>query len=486
MKQILTILNLLILSLVQTLTAQSPSTFQWYFGNHIHFDFTSGNLEVDTINPFISFEGTCSVSNELGELLFISRGDLWESEEFSKVYDRNFNLMPNGDSLLACYSAIQSTIGVKIPYETDKYYLFTNSAAETNYINGINYSIIDMTLNNGLGDVDIAQKNVYLNNSETSNSEAMTIVRHCNGEDYWLISEEVICLDYPYECAPNGNFIIYLITTNNVTLAGNYQGVGYCCGQMKFNPQSTKMVYGGYIYDFNNQTGLFSNPINLNIEINTQSSIGMASFSASGTKLYLKEVWGSLYQFDLSENNFQNFPQEIEFDFPFFGLPNGPMQLAPDGKIYLSWSNAQYASPWPYIGVINYPENTGSNCDIDLNAINITGYSGQCLQSMPSYIESDIVTDPTTIDWSCHVDISEYNSSKEKLYPNPADNFVYLQSDKTQSIIKITILDGQGIIVKEKMDSFDKISISNLSTGYYFIKIIYSGHTSVVYNLIKI
>lgn len=246
---------------------QSPSVNHWFFGNHVHFDFNGGNLIVDTLSPFLSYEGTCTISDDSGEILFISMGVTYPpSAIYSKVYDANFNVMPNGDSLLASISAIQASIAIKIPGSTSKYYLFNNSAQETEYWDGITYSVIDMSLNNGLGDVDVSNKNIQIpHEDETSNSEAMTIVRHCNGNDFWLITEQVVCVDFPFGCYPNNNLLIYSISETGVSYEGAYQGLGYCCGAMKFNPQGNKFYYGNILYDFDNETGTFSNPIDRSI-----------------------------------------------------------------------------------------------------------------------------------------------------------------------------------------------------------------------------
>ncbi len=450
---------------------QSPTVNHWFMGNGIHLDFNGGALNVDTLSQLFCYEGTFTMSDDSGDMLFVSMG-LPDTYIYSNVYDANLNIMPNGDSLFASSSAIQASISVKVPGSTNQYYLFNNSSQENQYLEGITYSIIDMSLNNGLGDVDVLNKNILLpQDPETSNSEAMTIARHCNGVDYWLITEKVICDDFPYDCYPNNSFQIYSITASGVAYESEYQGSGWCCGQMKFNPLGNKMYYGNILYDFDNETGQFSNPIDLNEAINTQTSLGMASFSQSGAKLYIKEVWGDLFQFDLTLQDFQNSPISILLNWPTaWSKPNGPMQLAPNGKIYLAWNDAQYVTPWKFLGVINEPESIGASCDIELDAIPVPGYSNQVLQSIPSFVESDLSIDGVVS--GCTTSVSDLQENLLVIYPNPVIDIIHINGIDKHELVGISIVDNLGRLHFENIDKPSLgTNVSELKSGYYIVQL---------------
>ena len=467
------IILMLLFILISTLNfGQSPTANHWFMGNGTHLDFNDGSLNVDTLSPLFCYEGTFTMSDDSGDILFVSMG-LPNTPIYSNVYDANLNIMPNGDSLFASSSAIQASISVQVPGSNSQYYLFNNSSEETQYVEGITYSIIDMSLNNGLGDVDVLNKNILLpQDPETSNSEAMTIARHCNGVDYWLITEKVICDDFPYECYPNNSFQIYSITESGVAYESEYQGTGWCCGQMKFNSLGNKMYYGNILYDFDNETGQFSNPIDLNVAINTQTSLGMASFSQSGDKLYIKEVWGDLFQFDLTLQNFQNSPISISLDWPTaWSKPNGPMQLAPNGKIYLAWSDAQYATPWKFLGVINEPESIGTSCDVVLDAIPVMGYSNnQVLQSIPSFVESDLSS--TGVVSGCMTSVSDLQDNFLVIYPNPVFDIIHIDGIDKHDLVGISIVDNLGRLYFENTDKPPlRLNVSDLKSGYYIVQL---------------
>jgi hypothetical protein len=118
----------------------------WCFGDKAGLTFSNGNPQAFTSSQMTSIEGCASVSDPVtGKLLFYSNG--------LQVWDANNNVMPNGNGLLAGPST-SSTQGVFItpyPGNAKLYYLFTTDETSNGGANGIRYSLIDLSLNNGLG-----------------------------------------------------------------------------------------------------------------------------------------------------------------------------------------------------------------------------------------------------------------------------------------------------------------------------------------------
>jgi len=71
-----------------------------------------------------------------------------------------------------------------LPKQNDcsKYYVFTTG----DHITGgyFYYSIVDMCLNGGLGDVT-STKNVLIN---SNSAEKLTAIKHANGKDVWIVT----------------------------------------------------------------------------------------------------------------------------------------------------------------------------------------------------------------------------------------------------------------------------------------------------------
>src|SRR5690606_15921044 len=91
---------------------------------------------------------------------------------------------PNGFGLWGHPSSSQSAIIVPLPGSDSIYYIFTTEAFGISAPR-FSYSIVNMNLSGGLGDVIV--KNILINQSV---SEQLSAVRHSNGIDYWIIVHE--------------------------------------------------------------------------------------------------------------------------------------------------------------------------------------------------------------------------------------------------------------------------------------------------------
>ena len=77
--------------------------------------------------------------------------------------------------------------------------------------NGLNYSLVDMTLNNGMGDIDIAEKNIQLLTYDDNNpldleykcAEKITAVEHADGQSYWVLTHFISSF-YAFRVDSNG------------------------------------------------------------------------------------------------------------------------------------------------------------------------------------------------------------------------------------------------------------------------------------------
>ena len=164
---------LLLVCLLQTTALSQREGNIWFFGRYAGLDFNSG-VPVPISGKLNTTEGCASVCDYGGNLLFYTDG--------TKVWDRNHQQMPNGENLAGHSSATQSAIVVPMPGDFSKYYIFTVDPFERNQY-GFRYSIVDMTLNNGFGDINDTDKNIELLSEST---EKVTSVKHKNGMDYWV------------------------------------------------------------------------------------------------------------------------------------------------------------------------------------------------------------------------------------------------------------------------------------------------------------
>ena len=70
-------------------------------------------------------------------------------------------------------------------------------------------------------------------------------------------------------------------------------------------------------------------------------------------------------------------------------------------------------------------------------------------------------------------------SDKLLLYPNPAQDFLFVNIPKDKNIYKLEIYNSQGILTKSfnNIENGNILNIENLSNGFYIIKILYNDNT---------
>ncbi|MDC6390943.1 PKD domain-containing protein, partial [Maribacter sp. PR1] len=342
----------LVLSVFFKVHAQKEAAI-WYFGENAGLDFNSG-APVALLDGQIRTQEGCSVISDFnGNLLFYTDG--------VTVWDRTHTPMPNGTGLNGHPSSTQSGIIVPSPGNPDIYYVFTvDELADTE---GLQYSIVDLTLNGGLG--DITTKNVLL---ETPVLEKLTAVVHANGTDIWVVAHR-----------DQGNeFIAYLVTNAGVSATPVVSAIGFDAtemahvgGYLKFSPDGRFLASAAYegnylqLFRFDNATGVISDF--LEFESFYQAIAGTRimgnyglEFSSDSSKLYVQSTIyfrypdreSRIYQFDLTNYD----AAAIEASATLIvnqPLEIGALQLAIDGRIYAAQFEATY------LGVIPNPNVAG-------------------------------------------------------------------------------------------------------------------------------
>lgn len=372
---VLTFLLFLLLPLVAG--AQQEGSV-WAFGNGAGIDFTSGNPVVFQ-SAAIHFEGCASVADANGQLLFYTDGD--------RIYNSTHQIMPNGVLFYGLpyplwgagpiYSSTQSSLILPMPGEPKKYYVFSLASAAFGYLW---YSIVDMTLDNGLGDVVSSKKNVLLNNGPLS--EKMTAVRgdNCN---VWLMLHSQQTNNYlALEITPAG--INPVPVTSPAVMATAPVGV------IKFSEDRQKMAvasYGDdnkpealYLYTFDPGTGV----LNYELQLDNAGFYYGACFSPDNTKLYATNYGGSLFQFDLSQPTNAAI---ISSKALLSSSANGDLKRAPDGRIYFTNAGSSF------VGRINLPDLPGIASAVNANAITLVANTFG-LYGLPN--EVVVVKDTTT------------------------------------------------------------------------------------------
>ncbi len=356
--------------------------WNWYFGDHAGVEFSSGAPIAVTNGALNNYEGVASISDSSGNLLFYTDGQ--------QVFNGTHVQMPNGFGLLGNASATQSAIILKKPGCDSLYFIFTVDYNHNGMAlgDGLNYSIVNMNLQGGLGDVSFKNGPIRL-----PVYEKVTAVKHGNNRDYWILVNDWTSDDiYAYLLDTAG-----LNPVPVVSGAGPIHALdpGNTAGYMKANRQGNKLALAMWqkqsfdILDFDNLTGLASNLISVQSpDMNWTYGV---EFSPDGTKLYgtKLDVPSALYQFDLSTGspaailNSRVMVATNPNDYYFCAL-----QLGPDKKIYTSLRFQQY------LGIIQNPDSAGLLCNYINNGLYLNGKYG--LLGLPNFVP-DYITAPLNI-----------------------------------------------------------------------------------------
>ena len=484
----------------------------WYFGNNAGITFNTNPPSALIDGELQTQEGCSSISDVGGNLLMYTDG--------RSIWDRAHNIMPNanyfeGTGLLGDSASTQSGLIVPHPLESDIFYVFTvdephheNAFAYPNqgpadpdgtalqnyqdipshyvpmdddgFNNGLNYSIVDMSLRDGYGDVVENQRNIHLityneNDPEEikfKSSEKITAVIGSDCNSVWVITHFVDKF-YAFLIDEDGvNHEPIVSQVDPVTPISGYRMASK--GQLKISPngqmllaatyttnfdQITHLNEGDghvYLYDFDNATGEITNPRQL---ISNVQAYGV-EFSSDSKKVYASYLTGFddgfinpdeqpintedqvvIRQWMLDEND----NQTSFYDIPDIDLtePSG-LQLGPDGRIYVAVPNTDK------LDMIANPNSFGVNLAYVKEAINLQGKNSAL--GLPPYIQSifesrvDIVNadnaDPFAIQTDLNLCVGDtYTIGTE--YNLPAEFKWYLNNelleDENESSITIEV-----------------------------------------------
>lgn len=397
-----TYLGMLFLPLI--LTAQGESN-HWYFGfgGGLRFD-NDGTVEVLSEGQTRASEGVSTISDSEGRLLFYTDGNT--------VFNRNHLVMENGDGLLGTEASTQSSVIVPLPQNPNLYYIFTVDATSTEAVprrgRGLNYTVVDISLDGGNGAV--IEKNIGLLGDCTEKVAA--VIGDCENEVIWIVTISTLSGAYNPVIPPYPSFDTYhafRMNANGVdpnSVASTFPGVRQADqGYLRFSPDGTKiadarMLNGLFIADFNKATGEVLNhravPINDTFNIQPYG----VEFSPNSELLYVHSwrkrpgvfIWeSSLLQYDLTGPGIPATQINIDENDIF----RGALQLAPNGKIYRTVTpnfdndfeeGDSLDEGVSYLGVINDPNERGPACNYEHNAVELTGK--RVRQGLPPLVQS--------------------------------------------------------------------------------------------------
>ena len=348
----------------------------WCFGQNAAMKFIAGSPQAVIGSALIQSAGGTSitVSDSLGNLLFSCNG--W------KIWDRNNAVMPNGSGILGGNICSQPVFCVPKADNPDQYYLFTVGQPDpfSPPIVGLRYSLVDMRLNNGFGDIVNGFKNVIISSGDSA-VDQITGTRHKNNKDVWVVVRKH---------GPQTKYLAYLVSGSGINLTPvvsssqlpvhfttNNPPAWKTGGDLKISPDGTRLVCSDSLTElceFNSLTGA----VTPKFVFHAFGARG-AEFSVDSKFLYLCVAGDQGPQFDnpgwqynLAYDDSLSFVQsQVELGGGF----GSKLQLGPDTKIYCGANPALDS-----LHCINNPGLPGLSCNYQRNAVGLAGnQNNQCL-----------------------------------------------------------------------------------------------------------
>ncbi|MFJ9317879.1 sortase domain-bontaining protein [Pimelobacter simplex] len=316
----------------------------WHFGNGAGLDFgTSGSaLPVTTPSTGVNaVEGTTVITDSAGKLLFWSDG--------VKVLDKNHQVMPNGAGLTGNASATQTVAAFPSLTDPGKYFVVaTTGASEVGGSGHLSYSVVDMSLNGGLGDVT-ATKNVDLAPANGA-AEQLTAIPNAAGTGFWVVTAQASSPNiraYSFDGAgpadPDGagplaagDSVISVMPTPNynqygtLNLSPDLSSVLLATGN---NAGASRIR----LMDFDASTGRFAQRFEWSTPTGAGGNMYSADFSPSGDHVYATRIFGGahLFRYDIAGAADGAAVKATEVDLGQYHANGGQVKRGPDGRMYV-------------------------------------------------------------------------------------------------------------------------------------------------------
>jgi uncharacterized protein (TIGR02145 family) len=352
----------------------------WYFGERAGIDFATNPPSILLDPILVAPQSSSCVSDSMGIFLMATNG--------YNIYNRNFQLMSNGSNIFGNPNNVQSVLFIKKPGEDSVYYLFSarSEILLPPFNLGLYYSLIDLRLNSGLGDVVPGMKNIPISGGGSVNKR-LSATRHYNNKDVWLVTFDTLNRYLAYLIDINGISSTPIISQSSMNEFFPLQADG----ELKISQDGKFLILTtgkdsiAEFCRFNISSGIVT-PLFKIRPIATSGitmATGSAEFSPKGNFLYLNAQFLpgpviSICQYSTAYSDSASFVSSqtvVGTDLFLSG-----MQLSVDGKIY------QCRSTNDYLNIVQEPNIQGIGCNFTINGLWLKGR--ESWNALPAFIQS--------------------------------------------------------------------------------------------------
>jgi gliding motility-associated-like protein len=462
-----------------SLHAQGEENY-WVFGRGYSLDFNTLPPTLVDTRPSMetfSYHNSIAISDDAGTVLFFVH--LWaehlQDGSSPQLFDRYENPIPNSN-LLGNQRHAGPPIVIPHGSNPNLYYIFYTRDRS------LLYTLFDVSLRGGLGDIVQGEKNKMLSGYGTVSGGRKTAVQGCNG--VWLVIRSHNKNEYySYLVDKDGlhqekivsevglNPLLSYQIDESILLCASPNGNVLVTG---FGINKDFNVPGGIeLYDFEKCSGKLLNPRILESGISTYGYC----FSPDNSKLYVSQndnptptgkrhIQGYVYQYDFSLTSIAAIaasktliltnPYTIDEVWPYgcnfeYHIGLGDIKAGPDGKLYLLNQSPvtcrENSSPLPLpsplthnpgmaFHIIHNPNQLGMASNPEVNAMfnSVNGMVSGFLQGSRATLPTDYIKQPPPLDTTVGLLNEIIICFKEQvLLDAPIGMSCYLWNDGTES-----------------------------------------------------
>ena len=398
----------LIVSLLPIISFGQSQTDNWFFGSESGLEFRPTNVSISNGSSIENTIGCTAFSDVNRQVLFYSNGET--------VWNRNNEVMENGNNLSGETSNTQNSIIVPKPGSSSNYYLFTARRENSNsHVAGLKYSEIEISTTFPLGKV--ITKNAPLDIFYT---EKITAVYSADGNTVYVIA---FGTKNSENNEPFNTLSVYKVDATGVsrreTIEVSEASSPTSKGVMKASPDGKTIalaVYdfedreGIYLFDFDRTNGAitYRRILSMNIGPGVWTVPYGLEFSQDSKILY--------YTGTLNSGNsslLRQIPLEASGEptniFSSTSENYGSLQLASNGKIYMAKSfSDEDETNSNTVAVINFPNVLGIECDFQRADLNLTPLSVS--RGLPNFIPN-LFASKISGENQCYVDPFSFSAA---------------------------------------------------------------------------
>jgi len=360
-------------------------TSHWFFNGSNYIKFNPGGGVTNQASPNLMFSNNAgaSIADTAGNLLFFATAFM--------VYDRNNTPMPSYSNPLLIGNDEMKI--APVPGQPNKYYLFYTYQVTYPGVKSLRYSIIDMSLRSGLGDV-VAQ-HVPI---DSNMSSVYTLISKPSSPDYWIVTHRTA----------TDSFFCRLVSSSGINSMPVISTAGMNATKSEYSfmdlrPSHDGKMLAGFCYtnytvifaytvrfievfNFDGATGTISNKVKTRRQPGYFTSTGSIEFSPDNKLLYALDGlvidglqpcgFGSaaIKQYNLcytDSTKFTDSSMTVGSRYTFCWLVAwGKMQMGRDKKIYFPYAGTNILSR------IEYPNRIGSSCTVNDPYHSLVGQTG--------------------------------------------------------------------------------------------------------------